>query len=60
MLFLDGMYGLNSNTLILSDTDKLYHANNKFTLVFERSEDGKITALTFDSPRVSGVRFEKE
>ena len=60
MLFLDGMDGLTGNVLILADTDKLYHPNNKFTLTFERSEDGRITALTFDAPRVSGIRFKKE
>ena len=60
ILLLEGMGGLNGNALIPISKDKFYHPNNKFTLTFERGENGKATALTFDAPRVSGIRFEKE
>ena len=58
-LRITGMDGLEDNFLTPTGTDTFYHLKNKFTLVFEHGQT-TVTAFTFNAPRVSGIRFEKQ
>jgi len=59
-LAINGIDALRSNLVVFSETDIFHHSGIGFDLVFERGGDQAITALVYNGPRVSGLRFVKQ
>ena len=55
-----GIDNLSHGRLIPTGRDTFHHAEIGFDLVFERDENQVITALVYNGPRVSGLRFVRQ